>query len=194
MPEGSLIDLMKERKAALEKPQAKRLHEVVAALKTACLRKRAINQTDIPGFDPSKVETVDPDLATNLRKLDVLNKVRSKIRARKRRKAAPPAPPLGEEVKEAAEFINPFPGMEPEEKFGNRELSRSLRVAIAAEHEAVHLYEAIADATTNAKAKELLQDIANEEKVHVGELQELLESIRKDERKFVDEGREEASK
>jgi len=188
MPEGSLVDIVKERKAALEKPQAKRLHEVIAALKTACLQKRAINQIDIPGFDPGKVETVDPDLQTNLKKLDVLNKARSKIRARKRRK---PSPPLGEEVKEAAEFINPFPGMEPEEKFGNRELSRSLRVAIAAEHEAVHLYEAIADATSNAKAKEVLQDIANEEKVHIGELQELLEGISKDERKFLDEGREE---
>jgi uncharacterized protein len=189
MSEGSLVDIMKERKAALEKPQAKRLHEVIAALKTACLRKQAVNQADIPGFDPSKVETVDPDLAANLKKLDVLNKARSRIRARKRRKAAPP---LGEEIKQAAEFINPFPGMEPEEKFGNRELSRSLRVAIAAEHEAVHLYEAIADATSNAKAKEVLQDIANEEKVHVGELQELLEGIRKDEREFLDEGREEA--
>jgi rubrerythrin len=38
----------------------------------------------------------------------------------------------------------------------------------------------------------VLQDIANEEKVHVGELQELLEGIRKDEREFLDEGREEA--
>jgi hypothetical protein len=186
MPEGSLVDIMKERKAALEKPQAKRLHEVIAALKTACLQKRAINQADIPGFDP---DAVDPDLQANLKKLDVLNKARSRIRTRKRRKPAPP--PLGEEIKEAAEFINPFPGMEPEEKFGNRELSRSLRVAIAAEHEAVHLYEAIADATSNAKAKEVLQDIANEEKVHIGELQELLEGISKDEKEFLDEGREE---
>lgn len=95
MPEGSLVDLMKERKAALEKPQAKRLHEVIAALKTACLHKRAVNQVDVPGFDPSKVETVDPDLQANLKKLDILNKARSKIRARKRKKAAPP-PPEGE--------------------------------------------------------------------------------------------------
>ena len=186
MPEESLVELVKERAAALGKPPAKRLHEVIAALKTACLRKQAINQADIPGFNPDQV---DPDLQANLAKLDVLNKARSKIRIRKRRKATPPPPDSG--VKLAAEFINPFPGMEPEEKFGNRELSRSLRVAIAAEHEAVHLYEAIADATSNAKAKEVLQDIANEEKVHIGELQELLEGIRKDEGEFLAEGREE---
>jgi hypothetical protein len=188
MPEQSLVDKVKERAAALEKPQAKRLHEVIAALKTACLAKRAAELSETPQEAAARI---DPGFEANIQKLDVLNKARTRIRARKRRKVAPPSPPLGEEVKEAAEFINPFPGMEPEEKFGNRELSRSLRVAIAAEHEAVHLYEAIADATTNAKAKEVLQDIANEEKVHIGELQELLEGISKDEREFLDEGREE---
>jgi rubrerythrin len=90
-----------------------------------------------------------------------------------------------------AQFIDPFPGMKPGEKLGARELARAIRQAIAAEHEAVHLYEAIADATDNKNAKDILQDIANEEKVHVGELQSLLESIQPDEKEHVDEGRDE---
>jgi rubrerythrin len=90
-----------------------------------------------------------------------------------------------------AQFIDPFPGMKPGEKLGARELARAIRQAIAAEHEAVHLYEAVADATDNAKAKDILQDIANEEKVHIGELQGLLESVQPDEKEHVDEGRDE---
>jgi len=91
-----------------------------------------------------------------------------------------------------AQFIDPFPGMTPGDKLNARELARAIRQAIAAEHEAVHLYEAVADATDDERAKELLQDIANEEKVHVGELSALLEVVQKDEKEHVDEGRDEA--
>lgn len=91
-----------------------------------------------------------------------------------------------------AQFIDPFPGMTPGDKLDERELARAIRQAIAAEHEAVHLYEAIADATDDERAKEILQDIADEEKVHVGELMELLEKIQKDDKELVEEGREEA--
>lgn len=89
------------------------------------------------------------------------------------------------------EFINPFPGLTPGKKLDKRELARSIRLAIAAEHEAVHLYEAIADATDDKRAKEVMQEIADEEKVHVGELQSLLEAVQTDEKEFVDEGRDE---
>ena len=170
---------VKERAAALGKPPARRLHEVIASLKTAA---------ELPEAPQEAVERLDPDFSSNLKRLDVLNKARSRIRARKRRKVLPIEPV----VKEGAEFINPFPGVTPDKKISTRELARSVRVAIAAEHEAVHLYESIVDATNHDRAKELLQDIANEEKVHLGELQELLEELQKDERKFLDEGREEA--
>ena len=89
--------------------------------------------------------------------------------------------------KVAAEFINPFSGLVPR-KMTDRELSRALRLAQAAELEAVHLYEAHADATDNPLVKEVLQDIANEERVHVGELQHLLELLLPDEKKYLEEG------
>ena len=46
------------------------------------------------------------------------------------------------------EFMNPFPGMTPGRKMKDRELARAIRLSLAAEQEAIHLYEALADATT----------------------------------------------
>jgi rubrerythrin len=86
------------------------------------------------------------------------------------------------------EFLNPFPGMVPDRKMNDRELARALRLAMAAELEAVHLYEAQADATDNALAKEVLQDIANEERVHAGEFQRLIKILLPDEQGYLDEG------
>ena len=90
-----------------------------------------------------------------------------------------------------AEFVNPFSGVIPDHKLNQRELTRAIRLAISAEHEAVHLYEAIADSTDNKKSKEVLQSIANEEKVHIGELEKLLGMEAKDEKKFREDGEKE---
>lgn len=54
-----------------------------------------------------------------------------------------------------------------------------LRVAIIAELDAVNLYEQMAALTENKEVKEVLLDIAKEEKTHVGEFQTLL--LREDE-------------
>jgi rubrerythrin len=89
------------------------------------------------------------------------------------------------------EFVNPFSGVLPSRKLSERELARALRLSLAAEEEAIHLYEALADATDNKLAKTVLQDIADEEKVHVGEFQQLLKSLLKDEEKWLREGAEE---
>jgi rubrerythrin len=89
------------------------------------------------------------------------------------------------------EFMNPFAGMVPDRKMSDRELTRAIRLALAAELEAVHLYEAQADATDNALAKAVLQDIANEERVHAGEFQRLLKILLPDEQALLDEGAEE---
>lgn len=72
------------------------------------------------------------------------------------------------------EFINPFSGVTPGRKMTARELTRALRMALAAEEEAIHLYEALADATDHKLAKAVLQDVANEEREHAGEFQRLL--------------------
>ena len=90
-----------------------------------------------------------------------------------------------------AEFVNPFSGVFPGRKLTNSELLRALRLTLAAEEEAVHLYESIADATDNKLAREVLHDIANEERVHAGEFQRLINILAPDEEKFLAEGAEE---
>jgi len=72
-----------------------------------------------------------------------------------------------------------------------RELTRAIRDAIIAENDAIKQYETVVDSTDNAAAKRILQDIANEEKVHVGELQTLLVSLLDDEQGWLDEGADE---
>jgi rubrerythrin len=89
------------------------------------------------------------------------------------------------------EFVNPFSGKVPDRKLTMSELIRAIRLNIAAEHEAVHLYMAHADATDHPLAKEVLIDIANEERVHAGEFQRLLEILTGDEDKWMAEGAEE---
>ena len=51
-----------------------------------------------------------------------------------------------------AEFVHPFSGMVPSRKLSDRELTRAIRMALAAEEEAVHMYEAMADASDNSLA------------------------------------------
>ena len=89
------------------------------------------------------------------------------------------------------EFLNPFSGTVPDRKLTLSELIRAIRLNLAAEHEAVHLYMAHADATDHPLAKEVLTDIANEERVHAGEFQRLLEILTGDEQKWTAEGRAE---
>jgi len=77
------------------------------------------------------------------------------------------------------------------EKLTDRELTRALRDAIMAEEGAIKQYESIVDATDNAKVKEVLTSISNEERVHVGELQKLLSILLPDEQKLLDDGAKE---
>ena len=89
------------------------------------------------------------------------------------------------------EFTNPFSGVVPSRKLTDAELARALRLNLSAEEEAVHLYEAHADATDNELAQKVLRDIANEERVHVGEFQRLLSLLLDDEDQFLSEGAKE---
>lgn len=77
------------------------------------------------------------------------------------------------------------------EKFTDRELTRAIRDAIIAEEGAIKQYETVVDATSNAKAKAVLTSIANEERVHVFELQKLLSILIPDEAKFTQKGEQE---
>ncbi|MDI3542556.1 MAG: hypothetical protein PWP57_159 [Candidatus Atribacteria bacterium] len=90
-----------------------------------------------------------------------------------------------------AEFLNPFSGLVPDKKMSLSELIRAIRLNIAAEEEATHLYTAHADATDHPLAKKVLLDIADEERVHVGEFLRLLEILTQDEDQFLAEGKQE---
>lgn len=91
------------------------------------------------------------------------------------------------------EFANPFPGKVPERKLTKEELIRAIRLDIAAEHEAVHLYMAHADAIDHPLAKKILIDIANEEREHIGEFMQLLEILTGDESQWLENGRREVA-
>ena len=91
------------------------------------------------------------------------------------------------------EFLNPFSGKLPDRKLTLEELVRAIRLDLAAEHEATHLYMAHAEATNHPLAKKVLIDIANEERVHAGEFTRLLEIITGDEDKWLAEGAEEVN-
>lgn len=91
------------------------------------------------------------------------------------------------------QFINPFPGLlEEEGKVLNpNALVQALRQAHAAEGEAIHLYETLARHTDNKMVVEVLQNIAREEQVHLGEIQQLIDQLDKNEAPAQDEGRQE---
>ncbi len=82
------------------------------------------------------------------------------------------------------EFADPFSGGVPDRMLTTGELIRAIRLDIAAEHEAIHLYMAHADAVDDPLAKAVLIDIANEEIEHVGEFERLLEILSPDETQF----------
>jgi rubrerythrin len=89
------------------------------------------------------------------------------------------------------EFVNPFSGKVPDRKLTHEELIRAIRLNLAAEHEAIHLYMAHAEATDHPLARKVLIDVANEERVHAGEFERLLEILTGDEDRWLAEGREE---
>lgn len=74
------------------------------------------------------------------------------------------------------------------------ELIQALRVDITGEYEAIVGYEAHAQATQNADAKKILFHIADEERRHVGELQQLLYRLCPKEQQFVEAGKSELDK
>jgi rubrerythrin len=90
-----------------------------------------------------------------------------------------------------ADFVNPYSQMNPERKFTRTELIRALRLDIAAEEEAASLYEAHAEMTDDPKVKKVLLDVAKEERVHVGEFQQLVNDLSEDEEELLDKGKKE---
>jgi rubrerythrin len=67
----------------------------------------------------------------------------------------------------------------------------NLRLAVVGELDAINLYNQMANTTKNNKVREVLLDIAGEEKVHVGELQKLLDELDPNNKEKRVQGREE---
>lgn len=84
---------------------------------------------------------------------------------------------------------NPFVANVPKQ-MSNEELAQALRVDIAGELEAIIGYEAHAMSTNDERVKKILYHIADEEKKHVGELQQLLYMISPREAEHIEKGKQ----
>ena len=77
-------------------------------------------------------------------------------------------------------------------KVGKQFIDREiLRLAIIAELDAVSLYEQLAEATENKAIRQVLLDVAREEKTHMGEFQTLLLREDAEQIKELQKGKEE---
>ncbi|ATW27224.1 demethoxyubiquinone hydroxylase family protein [Candidatus Formimonas warabiya] len=85
---------------------------------------------------------------------------------------------------------NPFVATVPARTLSAQELIQAIRVDIAGELEAIIGYEAHALATTDERVKKVLYHIADEEKQHVGELQQLLYVLSPTEEQSFEKGRQ----
>jgi rubrerythrin len=86
------------------------------------------------------------------------------------------------------EFSQPFNGLKHDRELTREELVRAIRFMVAAEYEAVQMYEQLAESTGSELAQKVLRDIAGEEKVHAGEFLRLLKELQPDEESFYRKG------
>jgi len=88
------------------------------------------------------------------------------------------------------DFGTPFKGndLNRDTKLSKEEMTRALRFSIAAESEAIQLYEQLANASNNFLFQKVMRDIAKEEKVHIGEFMRVLFELDPSEQKVYEEG------
>jgi len=91
-------------------------------------------------------------------------------------------------------FRSPFLGLDIDRKVNDDELIRAIRYMVAAEYEAIQMYMQLAELTDHKLAIKVLKEIADEERVHVGEFLRLLYELAPDEEKFYAKGAEEVDK
>lgn len=84
---------------------------------------------------------------------------------------------------------NPFVANVPRQ-LSMEELAQALRVDIAGELEAIVGYEAHAMSTNDERVKKVLYHIADEERQHVGELQQLLYILSPKEEQYIEKGKQ----
>ena len=84
---------------------------------------------------------------------------------------------------------NPFVA-NVQKQMNNDELAQALRIDMADELEAIISYEAHAMATNDERVKKILYHIADEERKHVGELQQLLYMLCPKEAEYTEKGKQ----
>ncbi|TET16890.1 MAG: ubiquinone biosynthesis protein COQ7 [Dehalococcoidia bacterium] len=86
------------------------------------------------------------------------------------------------------DFSNPFGTMVPRKMTG-AELTRAIMQDIAAELDAIALYQAHIDATDDERAKKVLAHARDDEKEHVGEFLALLEILDPQQAEYIKKGK-----
>ena len=97
-----------------------------------------------------------------------------------------------EELHKGIGFADPFVTQLSARSLAPAEVVRALRLALALEEEAISVYMAMAEASDDPRASGVLRSIANEERVHVGELQAVIEAMEPGEEVAMANGRQEA--
>lgn len=75
------------------------------------------------------------------------------------------------------DFTSPFVGLTPPQKLTTEELLRALRIDVAAELDAINLYQAHIDATDDEQVKAVIAHIRDEEKEHVVEFMAAINAL-----------------
>ena len=86
------------------------------------------------------------------------------------------------------DFSNPFGTMVPR-KMNAAELARAIMQDIAAELDAVAVYQAHIDATDDERAKKVLAHVRDDEKEHIGEFLALLEILDPKQAEYIKKGK-----
>ena len=83
-------------------------------------------------------------------------------------------------------FTDPFPGLQKPLKGGD--LVNALRLDLSLEQDAIATYSAHVEASNDAIVKAALNDIADEERTHSGELLRLIDYLNEDEQDYILKG------
>ncbi len=89
------------------------------------------------------------------------------------------------------EFSSFFNAKMSDRKLSEEEVLQAIRFSISSEYEAIQIYEQIINSTDNKLLKKVMEDIVEEEKVHVGEFLRVLKELYPEEEKFHKQGAEE---
>lgn len=96
---------------------------------------------------------------------------------------------LPESVKDKLQYA--IDQMDPNFTYSYNSLLIEIRKRLEEEYDAINNYMKMLPHTSEEWAKKIIEDIANEEKAHVGELEYILYKLSPEEKKNVDKGKEE---